>query len=284
MDETMSRIFLSHSSVDELEAVALKRWLVDNGWDDVFLDIDPERGLVAGERWQEALKRAADRCEAVLFIVTPAWANSKWCLAEFLLAKSLNKRIFGVMLKSVRMSELPTEMTSEWQLCHLTGEGATETVSCTHREQIVACEFLAEGLERLRAGLGAAGLGADFFPWPPKNDPERAPYRGLEPLDAADAAVFFGRDVEILQGLDTLRGMRASGSATLFVILGASGAGKSSFLRAGLLPRLARDDRHFLPLRPIRPENNPLFGEHGLARAILGENARFNLQPKTFGD
>ena len=41
----MARIFLSHSSVDEREAVALNKWLTDNGWDDVFLDIDPQRGL-----------------------------------------------------------------------------------------------------------------------------------------------------------------------------------------------------------------------------------------------
>ena len=68
----MSRIFLSHSSVDELEAVALQQWMATNGWEDVFLDIDPQRGLAAGERWQEALRRAADRCEAVVFIVTPA--------------------------------------------------------------------------------------------------------------------------------------------------------------------------------------------------------------------
>lgn len=46
----MSYIFLSHSSNDELEAVALKQWLLDNGWDDVFLDLDPEGGLKAGER------------------------------------------------------------------------------------------------------------------------------------------------------------------------------------------------------------------------------------------
>jgi len=72
----MARIFLSHSSVDEREAVALNKWLTDNGWDDVFLDIDPQRGLVAGERCQEALRQAADRCEAVIFIVSPAWAKS----------------------------------------------------------------------------------------------------------------------------------------------------------------------------------------------------------------
>jgi ABC-type lipoprotein export system ATPase subunit len=37
-------------------------------------------------------------------------------------------------------------------------------------------------------------------------------------------------------------------------ILGASGSGKSSLLRAGALPRLARDDRQFLALPIIRPE------------------------------
>ena len=74
----------------------------DNGWDDVFLDLDPERGLKAGERWQEALRRAADRCEAVVFIISPAWAKSRWCLTEFLLAKNLHKLIFGVVVKDTR--------------------------------------------------------------------------------------------------------------------------------------------------------------------------------------
>src|SRR6478609_8730813 len=117
----MARIVLSHSSVDEREAVALNKWLTDNGWDDVFLDIDPQRGLVAGERWQEALRRAADRCEAVIFIISPAWAKSPWCRTEFLLAKSLHKQTFPVVIKYVPTEELPTEMTSESQLCRLIG-------------------------------------------------------------------------------------------------------------------------------------------------------------------
>ena len=60
-----------------------------------------------------------------------------------------------------------------------------------------------------------------------------------------DAAVFFGRDAQITRSLDALRGMRKSGEQTLFVVLEASGTGKSSFLRAGLLPRLRREDRNF---------------------------------------
>jgi formylglycine-generating enzyme required for sulfatase activity len=52
------------------------------------------------------------------------------------------------------------------------------------------------------------------------------------------------------------------------VILGASGAGKSSFLRAGLFPRLKRDDRNFLPLPIIRPERAAISGETGLLAAL----------------
>ena len=61
----MSRIFLSHSSKNNFEAIALRDWLAAQGWDDLFLDLDPERGIGAGERWERALNEAAMRCEAV---------------------------------------------------------------------------------------------------------------------------------------------------------------------------------------------------------------------------
>src|SRR5690606_8900464 len=77
-----------------------------------------------------------------------------------------------------------------------------------------------------------------------------------------------GRDGSIVSGLDQLRGMREPGAAQMLVILGASGSGKSSFMRAGLLPRLARDDLHFLPLPVVRPERAALTGEHGLVAAL----------------
>jgi hypothetical protein len=106
--------------------------MIAHGWDDVFLDLDPERGLKAGERWQEALKRAAERCELVVFLVSPVWAASKCCLAEFLLAKSLNKRVFAVIFEPTSFSELPTEMTAEWQITDLTA-GARTT---PHRDSL----------------------------------------------------------------------------------------------------------------------------------------------------
>ena len=81
-----------------------------------------------------------------------------------------------------------------------------------------------------------------------------------KPFEDIDAGVFFGRDVAIVRGLDELRAMRLSGTESLFVVLGPSGSGKSSFLRAGLIPRLQRDDRHFLVLGIMRPERNALSG------------------------
>jgi hypothetical protein len=56
-----------------------------------------------------------------------------------------------------------------------------------------------------------------------------------------DAGIFFGREGPTVVGLDLLRGLRELPPPRLLVILGASGAGKSSFMRAGLLPRIARD-------------------------------------------
>ncbi len=266
----MSKIFLSHSSANNAHALALARWLRDNGWDEYFLDVEPNRGLAPGERWQAALKQAAHRCEAVVFLISPAWRDSRWCLAEFLLAKQLGKTIFGVLVEAIPLDSLPAEMTSEWQLCDL----VTGTERCTFRvayDPIVReteVSLAESGLARLRIGLQRAGLDPSSFPWPPPDDPKRAPYRGLNPLEAADAAVFFGRDAAIVRGLDTLRTMHEQGIEHMLVILGASGSGKSSFLRAGLWPRLARDDLHFLPLPVIRPERAVLSGASGLVASL----------------
>src|ERR1700757_4185596 len=97
----MSRIFISHSSLDNKAAESTRDWLVENGWSDIFLDLDPVRGLAPGERWQNALKLAADRCEAVLFLISPNWLSSRWCLSEFLLAKQLGKRLFPIIVGGV---------------------------------------------------------------------------------------------------------------------------------------------------------------------------------------
>ena len=90
----------------------------------------------------------------------------------------------------------------------------------------------------------------------------------MRALEAEDAAVFFGRDAAIVRALDRIRGLAEGGVERLFVVLGASGSGKSSFLRAGLWPRLVRDDVTFLPVPIIRPETTVITGSAGLANAL----------------
>jgi WD40 repeat protein/transcriptional regulator with XRE-family HTH domain len=64
------------------------------------------------------------------------------------------------------------------------------------------------------------------------------PYRGLLPFGESDAEVFYGRE-RLSAELAARLAARASRGG-LVVVTGASGAGKSSLLRAGLLPILAR--------------------------------------------
>jgi hypothetical protein len=266
----VSRIFLSHSTANNAEAVALRDWLMQHGWDDVFLDLDPKRGIAAGENWGRRLIEAENRCEAVLFLVSRAWIASSSCRKELSAALRLNKRMFGVLIEDLEIADAPEELASQWQLVRLaTGrDGVVHRVvlPITHEEHEVT--FSAEGLQRLKHGLEQAGLNARYFAWPPAHDPTRSPYPGLKALEADDAGIFFGRDSAVLAALDQLRGLRELAPPRLFVILGASGAGKSSFLRAGLLPRLRRDDRNFFTLPVVRPERAVVSGETGLLAAL----------------
>ncbi len=272
----MSRIFISHSSWNNAEALAMREWLNANGWpqEETFLDIDPERGLVAGFKWQEALQKAAGRCEAVVFLVSRAWLDSHWCRAEFLLAKNLGKKIFSAILDETTIADLSREfpeLTHE-QAVSLSAPGETQSfiVAPPPVHEPVTVVFSARALLSLKSGLEKAGLDARSFAF----DPSREIFRGLRALEEEDAAIFFGRDGKIAEALDSLRAVTAKGDARLFVILGASGAGKSSFLRAGLLPRIARDDRRWLRLPPLRPERAALTGDSGLYAVLERAFAR----------
>ena len=203
--------------------------------------------------------------------MSQAWLDSRWCNNEFNLARRLNKRLFGALIEDIPLAKLPPDLTGTWQIVDLASGRDHRmfrvVLPRTHDEQHVT--FSREGLSRLRSGLAKSGIEPRFFAWPPEKEPKRAPYRGLKPLEAEDAGIFFGREGPIVEALDALRGLRDAAAPRLFVILGASGAGKSSFLRAGLLPRLARDDLHFLPLPVVRPERTAVTGEeNGLLHAV----------------
>ena len=249
----MGVLFISHSSKDNDQAIRVRDWLKQEGWRDVFLDLDPSQGLVPGQRWQEELKRAGENCVAVMVLISPDWVASRWCQIEFLLADQLGKRIFPVLIAPTPFETLPVEISAKFQLAD---------ISSPEKE--------ADGLQRLALGLRRAGLDPTSFDWPPANETNRCVYRGLQALDVQDAAIFFGRDAQITRGLDDLRRLRDGAPQRMLVILGASGAGKSSFLRAGLIARLQRDTENFVVLPVMRPERAAITGPQGLAASMRG--------------
>src|SRR5436190_13432925 len=66
-----------------------------------------------------------------------------------------------------------------------------------------------------------------------------SPYRGLAVFGEQDAGWFFGREAASTAVLDRMSRLLAG--VGLLVVSGASGAGKASLLRAGVLPRLRAD-------------------------------------------
>ncbi len=74
--------------------------------------------------------------------------------------------------------------------------------------------------------------------------PPEPPFKGLQFFDEGDAGLFFGREeltAQLLQFLGIGQGVLSDGK-DLLVIVGASGSGKSSLVRAGLVPAIRRSN------------------------------------------
>src|SRR5262245_50229836 len=86
----------------------------------------------------------------------------------------------------------------------------------------------------LRQWLETHNLLGPRLNWPKEKG---SPFPGLAAFEAEQAAVFFGRDRATEEARRRLTAAAARG-APFLLIVGASGAGKSSLARAGLIPRL----------------------------------------------
>lgn len=176
----------------------------------------------------------------VIPLLTLNWLSSKWCFAEVVHARSSGKAILPLKFVDCDASEVfPTI------------------------QQIDLARDAEEGYQRLELAL------QDVFSW----NASRPPYPGLMSFEEDDAAIFFGREPEITAGIEILESMRRRGSAAprFALVLGASGSGKSSLVRAGLMPRLRAHDG-WLPLPVFRPREAPL-SEFAAALAQAYERA-----------
>lgn len=226
----MSSIFLSHSSQDNGIAGHVKVRLDQWGHRSVFLDFDPADGIPAGRDWEKELYAKLRECRALIILCSHASMDSRWCFSEITHAKALGKPVFPIKIDDVQVDRALTNVqvidaTAGWDAAY----------------------------QRLEKGLLAAGLDPkDLFDW----DNRRPPYPGLPAFQEQDAAIFFGRDKEIREGQALLNRLQQFGGPRLTLMLGASGSGKSSLMRAGLVPRLKRDPR-WVVVEPFRPLRTP---------------------------
>ena len=80
---------------------------------------------------------------------------------------------------------------------------------------------------------------------------DESPYAGLSPFQESDAGKFFGRSREIVAMVTRLH------DRPLLTVVGSSGVGKSSFVRAGVVPALKRSGEAW-ETQVLRPGRRPL--------------------------
>ncbi len=232
----MINLFLSHSSKDNEAAARLKGHLSSLGYESMFLDFDKDQGIHAGQEWERTLLSKLQDCRALIVLCSEFSMGSSWCFAEIMLVKLMGKPIFPIKVG-------PCEMISPLK--------AIQVIDATNGAE-------PEAYDRLCLGLQKGGLDPnDDFSW----DPRHPPYPGLSAFQAEEAGIYYGRDPDIHDVLEMLRMMRQfrlGGRSRLALVVGDSGCGKSSLVRAGVVPRLKKDRAHWVVVPPFRPGQKPV--------------------------
>jgi WD40 repeat protein len=225
-------IFISYSTRDRPIANEVKSRLERRGFPAPFIDYHPEDGIPAGQNWERDIYRRIKQAGGIVFVGTKKSVASKWCFAELALARSMDKPIFALRVEPGVKQPLLDD--GQW------------TDFGTDRKTAYA---------RLFRGMKEFGLDPhESFNW----NGQRSPYPGLAAFDELDAAVFFGRDEESETLFQRVNNSHLEGGERFITVIGASGSGKSSLVRAGLIPRLRRLGAPWLVVEPMVPSTEPL--------------------------
>ena len=238
-DESSYDLFLSYNSADHGVVEDVARKLRDAGLEP-FLD---RWYLAPGTRWRPKLEETLSSCKAVAIFVGPgemgSWQQREVDVALDLQSRSPNLPVIPVLLPGC---EPPLGFL----------------------RQLTWVDLRTQTLDRGIAILAKAARGEAPGPDLQKHlDSVRAsicPYRGLLHFREEDAPFFFGREAAI----DKLAS--AVQRQPFVAVVGASGSGKSSVVRAGLVPRLRSDRRTAWETVILVPTDQPL---KALARALV---------------
>jgi hypothetical protein len=238
-NELSYELFLSYNSADHriVEEVAHK--LANAGLKRLFLD---RWNLLIGTRWRPMLEKALGSSKAVAIFVGPgemgSWQQREVDIALDLQSKNANFPVIPVLLPGC---EPPLGFLHQLTWVDLRTQldvGIDILVRATRGEAPVP--DLRKHLDAIRASI--------------------SPYRGLLYFREEDAPFFFGRE----SAIDELS--KTVARTPLVAVVGASGSGKSSVVRAGLIPRLRRDKNTLWEIATLVPDDEPL---KSLAAAIV---------------
>ncbi|MCA1706009.1 MAG: TIR domain-containing protein [Actinobacteria bacterium] len=234
MGERRYDVFLSYDSDDRTAVERIAEWLRDQRltpwWD--------RWSLTPGSSWQPEIVEGLRASQACAVIVGATglgdWAREELAVAQDLAAKSPSFRIFLVLLPGAPDLSDPSLAFLRMRTWVDLRRGAADP----------------DGLQDLVCAI--TGIPRRREPVVPNAD--TCPYRGLEPFAEEHAEFYFGREDDVSLVLEKLKRSR------FVAVMGPSGSGKSSLLRAGLVPALRRGamaGSETWPLRIFRPGPRP---------------------------
>src|SRR5262245_47217279 len=204
-------VFLSHSSKNHALANGIADRLAREQYA-TFLDL---ANLHGGDRWEARLHEALAEARALVLCATPAALESSWVRKEVDLAIGREIPVIPCALEH----------------CDERWHAELQWIDFTNEPSI--------GYERLFAVLERIpGLARTW-------SRDESPYPGLKPFEARHAPVFFGREDDLAAALQSLS---AGTAGRVCAFVGPSGVGKSSFVRAALLPHLQSNAGRFCSL------------------------------------
>jgi hypothetical protein len=272
----MPHLFISHSSKDDLAAEAMRIHLVQRGWNrkEIFLDFSVE-GISAHEKWKASLAEANSGANALLCLASPDWLASRESQVERRVAETLrdvdrrgSRAVLVAILRDLKLDDLRAEGFGEDQIVDLSAAGEATLIRAElpgrsgQPGRYDDIKLNTHALEKIDRSLRLIGIAPEAFEWRPRDPIRSSPYPGLEAFTENDPGVFFGRESRLADALEYIDRLRRGDGSRIFTIIAPSGVGKSSFLRAGLWPRLARQSG-VAPTVILRPGAGIMSGREG---------------------